>query len=292
MFGKRPISSIGYEDVTILRTKLREREIRTANNVEVALRAVLRFSKANKRLASFPELPALRKGPDRLLTLPNVEDVHLALGAAYAEARLALALAAFAGLRAGEILGLRFADVDLAARQLTVRQAIFRGVEGPPKSGSGRKIPIAESLREVLVVAFQRPHEPGDRVCVSTRGEPWASDGSLRSAFAAVLKKVDLPPARVHDLRHFFVTQCFRSGASAPDIQAFVGHRDLRVTQGYAHTDEDSQNDAMQKFEARLLSGRASRGNSVETAPHEAGSAAEASDEKANKSSGEERVCH
>jgi integrase len=49
---------------------------------------------------------------------------------------------------------------------------------------------------------------------------------------------VNIPQSRLHNLRHYFVTRCFRIGAGAPTVQALAGHRHLSVTQRYAHTNE------------------------------------------------------
>lgn len=57
----------------------------------------------------------------------------------------------------------------------------------------------------------------------------------------------------MHDLRHFFVIECLRAGAPAPDVQKLAGHRHLHVTQRYAHTDENSQRVAMAALSARMV---------------------------------------
>jgi integrase len=250
--GARPLTSIGFEDVTMLRAALAKRETSTTNNIETALRAVLRFAKLNKKLAAMPELPALRKVTKKVITPPHREDIAKAIEVAYPAAKLAMALAAYAGLRAGEVRGLRFMDVDLARRLIVVRQAICRGQTDVPKSGNERAIPISEPLLPLLITAFRRPHDGDEPVSISSRGEGWA-EGSLRTAFQSVLTKLSLPAARLHDLRHFFVTECFRSGIGAPDVQALAGHLHLSVTQSYAHTDAESQRRGIEAFSQRMM---------------------------------------
>lgn len=251
-FRARAIASIGYADVTKLRSALdADHAVSTVNNVEIALRSVLRFAKVNGELATMPELPPLRPVPRKVIQPPRPEDVALVLKTAYESARLPMALAAYAGLRSGEIRGLRFMDVDRDRGLILVRQAICRGVADIPKSGHERAVPIVEQLKPLIEEAFRRRHKPTDAVSVSSRGEPWA-EGSLLHAFQRVLKKAELPAARVHDLRHFFVTECFRAGVPAPDVQKLAGHLHLHVTQRYAATDETSQREAIAALSERI----------------------------------------
>jgi integrase len=270
-FRSRPIASIGYADITKLRSALDpEHAVATVNNVEIALRSVLRFAKVNGELATMPELPPLRPVPRRVIQPPCPEDVALVLDRAYESARLPMALAAYAGLRSGEIRGLRFMDVDRDRWLILVRQAVCRGVADVPKSGHERAVPIVEQLKPLIDEAFRRRHKPTDAVSVSSRGEPWA-EGSLLHAFQRVLKKAQLPAARVHDLRHFFVTECFRAGVPAPDVQKLAGHLHLHVTQRYAATDETSQREAIAAFSERIKA-KSGRGATKRAGSKEAGS--------------------
>ncbi len=267
-FGKRIASTIAYEDVTKMRAALASKAITTANNIEIALRALLRFAARNGKLPSMPTLPPLRRAPRKEVHPPRSQDVAAAIAAAYPAAKLAMALASYAGLRSGEIRGLRFMDVDLPRDVIIVRQAICRGIIGTPKSGNERKIPIAAALRPNLDTAFERRHKPTDLVSVSSLGTVWG-DASLLHAFHSVLRRLALPVARMHDLRHLFVTQCFQAGASAPTVQKLAGHGHLSVTQLYAHSDEDADRKAIDAFSERIEPGNGS-GNRPATEPKRA----------------------
>jgi integrase len=264
-FGHRRLDSIGYADVAGLRAALAGVATSTANNVETALRSVLRTAVAHEKLTAMPKLPPLRKVHPKIIVPPSVGDLETVLAAAYPAAKVALGLAAYAGLRAGEITALRFRDVDAKAKVIRVRAAVSHGVEGAPKSGHERAIPIAEPLLELLAPVLAKPHKPDEYVSTSTRGRQWGA-GSIRHAFNRVMKAVQLPKKRLHDLRHFFVTECFRAGVPAPDVQKLAGHLHLHVTQRYAHADDASQREAMRRFDAHLAAtAKASSGNGVET---------------------------
>ena len=62
-------------------------------------------------------------------------------------------------------------------------------------------------------------------------------------ALAGALAKAQVPATRLHALRHFFITECFKGGASAPTVQQLAGHLHLSVTQRYAHTNDNLKKD-------------------------------------------------
>jgi integrase len=227
----------------------------TRRNVQSVHRSVLRNAVEVGLLEQMPKLPKLPKvgvAPPK----PMIEDdvVQLMKVAAPA-ARVAMALAAYAGLRASEVRGLRWCDVDLRVGEITVRRTIFKGEVSTPKSGNGRKVPIAGPLRALLEVAQRRPHSPWGAVAPNRDGAIWGNHG-LQQVFRRAQEKAGLSGFSFHSLRHFFVTELFRRGASAPAVQKLVGHADLAVTQRYADLV-----DADLKRAVALLDG-----NGVETA--------------------------
>ena len=144
-----------------------------------------------------------------------------------------MALGAYAGLRAGEVRALTWGDVDLVQGTLTVRQATCRGVTASPKSGDQRLVPLAAPLRKLLMEAKER--STSDLVATTAEGKPWGEHGLIQVVKRAS-KRAGIGTWRFHDLRHYFCTQLFRSGASAPTVQALGGWASLTVAQRYAHT--------------------------------------------------------
>ncbi|WP_437656592.1 tyrosine-type recombinase/integrase [Sorangium sp. So ce1182] len=239
-FGSTPVAAIDFVKVTKLDAELVKARLEPSSrrNVQIALRSVLRCAVEAGLLTAMPRLPKLPKVGQKVVQPPSVEDVELVLSLAYPAAKIALTLAVDAGLRAGEIRGLRWMDVDLDAAQLIVRQTIYDGEVDTPKSGHERMVPLTPRLLRVLrdAAANQRKALTAP-VAPSSKGTVWG-ESSLLHAFQRVLAKANLPKSRLHDLRHYFVTRCFRIGADAPTVQALAGHQHLSVTQRYAHTSE------------------------------------------------------
>jgi integrase len=206
--------------------------------VLIVFRSVLSAAHEAGKLADMPKLPKLPMVGRQVLRTLTRAQVEKILEVSPPAWRLAFALAAYAGLRAGEVRALRWEDVDLVARLLVVRLSRSEGVTSTPKSGHEREIPIAEPLWALL--------QGGGKglVAVNGDGEPWGELGLLQ-AFQRAQEKAGVSGFRFHDLRHFFVTQLFRGGSPAPAVQALAGHADLATTQRYAHVDRADLREAI-----------------------------------------------
>src|SRR5262245_41929763 len=110
------------------------------------------------------------------------DDLEAIIAASSPPARLAFELTAFAGLRAGEVRGLRWSDVDLKARTRTVRRGITLGIETTPKSHHHRVIPLGARLLATLESIAKQKDGPGSPVALTSQGKPWGEYG-LNQAF-------------------------------------------------------------------------------------------------------------
>ena len=206
----------------------------TRRNVHIVFRSVLRCAVAAGLLAAMPAVPKLPKVGRKVVTSFHRDDLDAILAVASSQARLAFGLAAFAGLRAGEVRGLRWSDVDLRANTLTVRRSITRGQETTPKSGDHRVVPLAGPLRALLDAArVSRSKNPWATVALTAHGKAWGESG-LNQAFQRAMLRAKRDGLSFHDLRHFFVSELFRKRAAAPVVQRLAGHANLATTQGYA----------------------------------------------------------
>ena len=162
------------------------------------------------------------------------EDLQALFAVASPTSRLAFGIAAYAGLRASEVRGLRWSDIEFGTNTLVVRRGICHGIESSPKSHHQRIVPLAAPLQAVLeAVKRRKKKSPWSPVSLTMYGKPW-SDTGLNQAFERAQARANLSGWSFHSLRHFFVTELFRRGASAPVVQQLAGHADLTTTQRYA----------------------------------------------------------
>jgi integrase len=202
--------------------------------VQFALRSVARFGVEAKILEHEPKfLPAPRRGK-RVPQAPPASDVSAVIDAASCEEyRLVFLLAAHGGLRKGEIRALRCMDVELEHNRLIVRLSRFRNHTRPPKGKHEREVPLSPQLRAALIAAGVDKRPRDQEAALATTGKPWGGGGMWR-ALQKTLKALNLPPARLHALRAFFVTILLNGLVPVHVVRELVGHADLATTQGYA----------------------------------------------------------
>lgn len=146
--------------------------------------------------------------------------------------------AAMTGLRQGELLALRWRDVDWPAARIRVRQNWVLGEFGTPKSKrSTRSVPMADEVGGELERLFKQSRWQGDDDLVLAHpasGAPLYKPGVLRRMRKALnAAKLD-ESHRFHDLRHTFGTRMAAAGVPLRTLQEWMGHRDIATTQRYA----------------------------------------------------------
>lgn len=141
------------------------------------------------------------------------------------------------GLRQGELLGLRWRDVDWRAGRVRVRRSYVRGEFGSPKSKrSSRAVPLADRVARVLEQHFQRSAYQADDDLVFAHpqlGTPLDRSKVLKR-FKAAAARAGLERLRFHDLRHTFGTRMAAAGVPMRTLQEWMGHRDFKTTLIYA----------------------------------------------------------
>ena len=145
--------------------------------------------------------------------------------------------AAMTGLRQGELLALRWRDVDWTAGLIRVRRNYTRGQWGTPKSRrSSRAVPMADRLASELERHFQASRFQGDDDLVFGHPELGTPrDASkVRKRFGDCLALAGVREIKFHGLRHTFGTQMAAAGAPLRSIQEWMGHRDYQTTAVYA----------------------------------------------------------
>ena len=152
------------------------------------------------------------------------------------ERRMYLA-AAMTGMRQGELLALRWQDIDWPAQRVRIRRSFVRGEFGTPKSKrSSRSVPLADRLAGELDRLHQETPYRHDHDLVFAHpltGKP-IDRSRLLKRFKAALQRGGVRPVRFHDLRHTFGTRMAAQGVPMRALQEMMGHRDFKTTLIYA----------------------------------------------------------
>lgn len=145
--------------------------------------------------------------------------------------------AAMTGLRQGELIALRWQDIDWEAGRLRVRRNYVRGEWGTPKSKrSSRAVPMVDRVARELERHFgaSRYREDSDLVFAHPETGSPLDASALRKRYGAARSAAGVRPVRFHDLRHTFGTRMAAAGVPMRTLQEWMGHRDIQTTMIYA----------------------------------------------------------
>ena len=246
-FGTSTLDQIGRREIEafIAHMDRSGRAPKTTLNALGILHSIFEYARREEWVLSNPctlvEKPRATEGDPDIRFLEPEEVEALLRGVpdddlGRVERRMYLA-AAMTGMRQGELLALRWRDIDWPARRVRIRRSFVRGEFGTPKSKrSSRSVPLADRLageldrlhRETVYrhddeLVFAHPHtgKPIDR-------------SRLLKRFKAALARGGVRPVRFHDLRHTFGTRMAAQGVPMRALQEMMGHRDFKTTLIYA----------------------------------------------------------
>ncbi len=250
-FAPRRVDRVTESEVAALDRSLRGQRMKpqSRRNVLGLLGAILETARKrgwarSNPVAGYEKPRKPRSEPDelRFLTLEELEAVLRAMpDDEFGRVERALVLtAAMTGMRRGELLGLRWRDVDWAAHKIRVVRTFVGGREDTPKSERSRRdVPLADRVAAELqrlweITPYQADEDP---VFAHPRGTGLPLDGSAVSKrFQLALQRAGVRRIRFHDLRHTFGTMMARDPrVSMRTLQGWLGHADPATTAIYAH---------------------------------------------------------
>ena len=180
------------------------------------------------------EKPPLDRGGDIQVLSPE-EVGALVRSAASAQDGAIYLTAAFTGLRMGELIALRWRDINVPGQTIRVRASYSAGALTTPKSGKVRAVPLAPAVIDGLDRLSVRGYLLGEDDLVFVGETGGFVDGSaLRRRYKAALARAGLRPLRFHDLRHTFGTRVI-AHADIRRVQEWMGHADIQTTMRYLH---------------------------------------------------------
>ena len=139
------------------------------------------------------------------------------------------------GGRRGELLGLRWLDIDMKARIVTFART---------KNGDARTVPMTETLRDLLL-SLARPIDLQARVL------PEWKPANLTVAFGRLVRSLGIKNLTFHDLRHDAASTLTMAGVPQRTVMAILGHRDPRMTLRYQHLSPEHLRDAARALDQR-----------------------------------------
>jgi integrase len=210
----------------------------TLNRELASLRHLLRLAVEEWQvLAALPRIKLLKEPEGRLRFLSEDEIARLleaSRRSLNAQLTAIVAVAVNTGMRLGELMRLRWEDVDFSRGVVLLRHT---------KSGKRREIPMNDAVDAALnALAGAKVEGPVFR---KASGERW---GSIRTAWDNACRAAKLEDVHFHDVRHTFASHMMMRGASLGDLRDLLGHADIKMTMRYAHLSPAHRRAAVDKL--------------------------------------------
>jgi integrase len=161
------------------------------------------------------------KEPAGRLRFLETEEIVKLLSNCSESLRPIVVLAVFSGMRRGEILGLKWHDIDYKRGIITLLDT---------KNGQKREVPMSDTVKNAIIQV--RKHPESAYVFCSEHGQ---GRHDIRKSFSTALKKSGITNFRFHDLRHSFASQLVMSGVDLNTVRELLGHKDITMTLRYSH---------------------------------------------------------
>lgn len=235
-FGKELLRTIdaGKIQGMVARKKESGLSASTVTKILVVLKEMLKHAQVwgyiRENPASFVTAPRRKREEMDYLT---PEEVRRFLDASPPDCYALFATAVFTGMRQGELLGLKWGDIDLERRLIYVRRSYTEGRYSETKTpGSMRTVVISPFLVDVLKghKATTRFRAPEDPVFASSSGKPLDAVNLVKRDFLPTLERAGLRRIRFHDLRHTYAALMISLGENLLFVQRQMGHASISTT--------------------------------------------------------------
>ncbi len=201
-------------------------------------------------VASEETLKAARKvkilpGENKRLRYLSIEECQRLLDCCAPHLEPVVLVAVHTGMRKGEILNLKWEQVDLRHGFILLDKT---------KNGERREIPIDNTLKK-LFTNMPRSFE-SEYVFVDKNGKPY---GNIKRSFHTALRRAEIRDFHFHDLRHTFASHLVMAGVDLTSVKELSGHKSITMTLRYAHLAPGHKRKAVETLDKILSSGQSEK---------------------------------
>lgn len=262
-WGATALSGITNADVRAWAARLHANgySASTVRKAVFTLRRILAAAVADRRLAinaaeNVP-LPVDEPGEQRFLTADEIELLADAIDPRF---RAMVLVAAYGGLRFGELTALRRERIDLLRGRVQVAETLVQvGADlsfGPTKTRKGRRmVPLPRRVCTELGKHLEQYVQPSADALVFTGvfGQPLRREWFRRTWWLPAVKRAGQEGLRFHDLRHTYVSLLIRAGANPKEVSTWAGHSTVAFTlDRYGHLYDDADDSMPDRLDALL----------------------------------------
>lgn len=254
-FGPTALEEIRTGNVNdwIAEMQTKKLEPKTIHNMWKLFRAIMNWHAQQNdepKRSWYPTLPAIPEEEQRWFTQYEVQRI---VEAAKGQYKVLFHLAAYSGLRSGELAGLHVQDLDFARGVIRVRRSVWRGMEVAPKTRKGYRDVWIDSATVQMLKEHLGSRSAG-RVFQSRVGTPLENRDICRRVLTPLCKELGIQQGGMHAFRHGRVSHLQANGVPSDFTKSQVGHSSLRTTSGYTHFTEAFKRETVERLASELPS--------------------------------------
>jgi integrase len=171
------------------------------------------------------------KVPEKRIRYLEKEEINKLLAHCCEHLKPIVIVALHTGMRKGEILNLKWRDIDIKRNIIHLYDT---------KNGEKREVPMNEIVQKTVIGVLKNPES--QYVFCNNLGKPY---GDVKKSFWTALKKAGIVNFRFHDLRHTFASQLVMSGVDLNTVRELLGHKSIEMTLRYSHLSPDHKKRAV-----------------------------------------------
>ncbi len=233
-FGDKRLDDIKPSDIAIWQNKLLEKlKPRRVRNIRAVLHTIFEDAIKDEIIEKNPiskvKVPKLNKVEVKTFTLEEVKKI---LKESEGWLQSFCALGFYTGMRSGELIGLKWEDVDFEKKEIHIRRTIKMGrIEEPKTESSIRTIDIIDSLLPYLKYQFIRTGKYNSYVFLNQKGEHFYDIKRVRNTYwKKLLEKLGMKYRPIYQMRHTFATIMIENGEDILWVSNMLGHTDPSMT--------------------------------------------------------------
>lgn len=268
-FGDYPLQQITPEDIQKYVTlKRREGQIapKTINNTLVPLKEMFKHAVRWRYLHESPAIYVEKpRVPRKEMDFLTREELRQFLEHVHAEHYVLFLTACLTGMRRGELLAMKWSNLDWNRRQYFIKESLYKSGFTEPKSSYSMR---AVNLPPVLLASLKRHHVKQAEIKLGNRydshdmdlifckkdGKPLDPNNLVKRIFLPTLKRAGMRRIRFHDLRHTFASLLIAQGENPKYIQNQLGHSSIQTTlDRYGHLMPETHRQAAERLQEAVF---------------------------------------
>jgi len=233
-FGEKKLDSIKPSDIALWQNDLLSKvSPRRIHNIRAVFNGIIMDAMRDEIISKNPIALIKRPRADKVKINPfSLEDIKLILANAKDDLKPFCALGFFTGMRSGEMIGLKWEDIDFQKKEIYIQRAIKMGVTSKPKTeGSIRRIDILDPLFPYLKEQYKITGSRSSFVFLNQEGNNYYDIKRIRiPKWTKLLKELHLDYRPIYHMRHTFATMMIENGEDILWVAHMLGHTDIKMT--------------------------------------------------------------